>query len=31
LNNYRTHPKHVEVLNFMKTLELKTAVVDYYF
>ncbi len=31
LNNYRTHPKHVEVLNFMKTLALKTAVVDYYF
>jgi len=31
LNTYRTHPKHVEVLDFMKTLELKTAVVDYYF
>ena len=31
LNTYRTHPKHVEVLNFMKTLDLKTAVVDYYF
>ena len=31
LNTYRTHPMHVEVLDFMKTLELKTAVVDYYF
>ena len=31
LNTYRTHSKHIEVLDFMKTLELKTAVVDYYF
>jgi len=31
LNEYRRHPKHVEVLEFMKTLVLKTTVVDYYF
>jgi hypothetical protein len=31
LNAYRTHPKHVEVLDFMKTLEIKTAVVVYVF
>lgn len=27
---YRTHPKHVEVLNYMKTLRLETAVVDSF-
>ncbi|RLD43732.1 MAG: Dabb family protein [Bacteroidetes bacterium] len=31
LNTYRTHPKHVNVLDFMRTLKLETAVVDYYF
>ena len=30
LNNYRTHPDHVEVVNFMKDIVEKTAVVDYY-
>jgi len=31
LNIYRNHSEHVKVLDFMKTLTLKTAVVDYIF
>jgi len=27
---YRTHPNHMEVLNYMKTLRLETAVVDCF-
>jgi len=30
LNMYRTHPKHVKILNYMKGVVEKTAVVDYY-
>ena len=30
LNTYQTHPNHVKVLDFMKTLDLETAVVDYF-
>ncbi|NOX85208.1 MAG: Dabb family protein [Chlorobi bacterium] len=30
LNKYRIHPAHVEVLDFMKKIVSKTAVVDYY-
>lgn len=30
LNKYRIHPAHVEVLDFMKEIVDKTAVVDYY-
>ena len=29
LNLYRSHPEHVKVLDFMKTLNLETAVVDF--
>ncbi len=29
LESYRVHPKHKEVLNYMSTLQLETAVVDY--
>jgi len=30
LNRYRVHPEHIKVLDFMKSLNLQTAVVDYY-
>ena len=30
LNNYRVHPEHKKVLDYMGSLELKTAVVDYF-
>ena len=30
LNKYRIHPAHVKVLDFMKNIVEKTAVVDYY-
>jgi len=30
LNIYRIHPEHVKVLNYMKGVVEKTAVVDYY-
>ena len=30
LNVYREHPEHVKVLDFMKGIVEKTAVVDYY-
>ena len=29
LNAYRTHPEHVKVLDYMKTLNIETGVVDY--
>lgn len=29
LNVYRSHPEHVKVLDFMRTLNLGTAVVDF--
>ena len=29
LNVYRSHPEHVKVLDFMRTLNLETAVVDF--
>jgi hypothetical protein len=29
LNTYRTHPEHVKVLDYMKTLNIETGVVDY--
>ena len=29
LNAYRSHPEHVKVLDFMRTLNLGTAVVDF--
>lgn len=30
LNRYRVHLEHIKVLDFMKSLKLQTAVVDYY-
>lgn len=29
LITYAAHPEHIKVLNFMRTIKLKTAVVDY--
>ncbi len=30
LNSYRVHPEHKKVLDYMGSLSLKTAVVDYF-
>lgn len=31
LETYRFHPSHVKVLDYMKTLDIETAVVDYFY